>query len=147
FVLLHVLFEHAAGYALFAVKEVEDIGMLLPQVEQSVLNLGKFTSVIKLSAFFPFKSAQGALENINAVSEGVVHADLKLFLETNLPSGGKKKAMLGVSDAKLGAALQEELNLSIQTGDHNGQWQSSGHPRCVPQLYGYGYLSYRLDQH
>uniref|UniRef100_A0A8C2AWA1 Nucleolar protein 56 n=1 Tax=Cyprinus carpio TaxID=7962 RepID=A0A8C2AWA1_CYPCA len=115
-VLLHVLFEHAAGYALFAVKEVEDIGMLLPQVEQSVLNLGKFTSVIKLSAFFPFKSAQGALENINAISEGVVHADLKLFLETNLPSGGKKKAMLGVSDAKLGAALQEELNLSIQTG-------------------------------
>lgn len=31
-VLLHVLFEHAAGYALFAVKEVEEIGMLLPQV-------------------------------------------------------------------------------------------------------------------
>ncbi|KTF86438.1 hypothetical protein cypCar_00011394 [Cyprinus carpio] len=115
-VLLHVLFEHAAGYALFAVKEVEEIGMLLPQVEQSVLNLGKFSSVIKLSAFFPFKSAHGALENINAVSEGVVHADLKLFLETNLPSGGKKKAMLGVSDAKLGAVLQEELNLSIQTG-------------------------------
>lgn len=48
--------------------------------------------------------------------EGVVHADLKLFLETNLPSTGKKKAMLGVSDAKLGAALQEELDLSIQTG-------------------------------
>lgn len=31
-VLLHVLYEHAAGYALFAVKEVEEIGMLLPQV-------------------------------------------------------------------------------------------------------------------
>lgn len=31
-VLLHVLFEHASGYALFAVKEVEEIGMLLPQV-------------------------------------------------------------------------------------------------------------------
>lgn len=29
---MHVLFEHAAGYALFAVKEVEEIGMLLPQV-------------------------------------------------------------------------------------------------------------------
>ncbi|KAK2872447.1 hypothetical protein QQF64_017940 [Cirrhinus molitorella] len=114
-VLLHVLFEHAAGYALFAVKEVEEIGMLLPQVEQSVLNLGKFSSVVQLSAFFPFKSAQGALENINAVSEGVVHADLKLFLETNLPSIGRK-TVLGVSDAKMGAALQEELNLSIQTG-------------------------------
>uniref|UniRef100_A0A3B4EEK2 Nucleolar protein 56 n=1 Tax=Pygocentrus nattereri TaxID=42514 RepID=A0A3B4EEK2_PYGNA len=115
-VLLHVLFEHAAGYALFAVKEVEEIGMLLPQVEESVLNVGKFNSVVKLAAFFPFKSAQTALENINAISEGVVHADLKLFLETNLPSVGKKKALLGVADGKIGAALQEELGLSIQTG-------------------------------
>ncbi|KAG9266267.1 nucleolar protein 56 [Astyanax mexicanus] len=115
-VLLHVLFEHASGYALFAVKEVEEIGMLLPQVEESVLNIGKFNTVVKLAAFFPFKSAQAALENINAISEGVVHADLKLFLETNLPSGGKKKAMLGVADGKIGAALQEELGLSIQTG-------------------------------
>ncbi|XP_063067014.1 nucleolar protein 56 [Engraulis encrasicolus] len=115
-VLLHVLFEHAAGYALFAVKEVEEIGMLLPQVEDSVLNIGKFNNVVKLAAFFPFKSAQAALENINAISEGVVHADLKLFLETNLPSGGKSKPVLGVSDAKIGAALQEELQLSLQTG-------------------------------
>ncbi|KAB5549240.1 hypothetical protein PHYPO_G00065150 [Pangasianodon hypophthalmus] len=115
-VLLHVVFEHAAGYALFAVKEVEEIGMLLPQVEESVLNIGKFNSVVKLKAFFPFKSAQAALENINAISEGVVHADLKLFLETNLPLGGKKKAVLGVADGKIGATLQEELDLSIQTG-------------------------------
>lgn len=47
---------------------------------------------------------------------GVVHADLKLFLETNLPLSGKKKASLGVSDAKIGAALQEEFTISIQTG-------------------------------
>uniref|UniRef100_A0A4W5KY33 Nucleolar protein 56 n=1 Tax=Hucho hucho TaxID=62062 RepID=A0A4W5KY33_9TELE len=115
-VLLHVLFEHAAGYALFVVKEVEEIGMLLPQVEDCVLNIGKFNGMVSLAAFFPFKSAQAALDNINAISEGVVHADLKLFLETNLPIGGKKKVMLGVGDAKIGGALQEELGLSIQTG-------------------------------
>lgn len=97
-VLLHVLFEHAAGYALFAVKEVEEIGMLLPQVgplflqffaslhisargvkitdcvflqvEESVLSIAKFNSMVSLAAFFPFKSAQAALENINAISEG-----------------------------------------------------------------------------
>lgn len=46
----------------------------------------------------------------------MVHTDLKLFLDTNLPIGGKKKAMLGVGDAKIGGALQEELGLSIQTG-------------------------------
>ncbi|KAK9529354.1 hypothetical protein VZT92_013453 [Zoarces viviparus] len=115
-VLLHVLFEHAAGYALFVVKEVEEIGMLLPQVEECVLSIGKFNSMVSLAAFFPFKSAQAALENMNAISEGVVHADLKLFLETNLPLSGKKKAMLGVSDAKIGASLQEEFTISIQTG-------------------------------
>ncbi|KAM9536059.1 nucleolar protein 56-like [Salvelinus alpinus] len=115
-VLLHALFEHAAGYALFVVKEVEEIGMLLPQVEDCVLNIGKFNGMVSLAAFFPFKSAQAALDNINAISEGVVHADLKLFLETNLPIGGKKKAMLGVGDAKIGGALQEELGLAIQTG-------------------------------
>lgn len=113
--MLHVLFEHAAGYALFAVKEVEEIGMLLPQVEESVLSIAKFNSMVSLAAFFPFKSAQAALENMNAISEGVVHADLKLFLETNLPQSGKKKAVLGVSDAKIGAALQEEFSISIQT--------------------------------
>lgn len=46
----------------------------------------------------------------------MVHADLKLFLETNLPLSGKKKPVLGVSDAKIGAALQEEFTISIQTG-------------------------------
>ena len=40
------------------------------QVEESILNIGKFNNVVKLSAFYPFKSAQTALENINAISEG-----------------------------------------------------------------------------
>ncbi|XP_075711465.1 nucleolar protein 56 [Rhinoderma darwinii] len=113
-VLLHILYEHAAGYALFAVKEVEEIGMLLPQVEESLLNIGKFNSIVKLAAFSPFRSAQSALENINAISEGVLHEDLKLLLETNMPAK-KKKALLGVGDAKIGAAIQEELKITCQT--------------------------------
>ena len=35
--------------------------------------------------FFPFKTAGDALANINSVSEGIVHDDLKLFLDTNMP--------------------------------------------------------------
>ncbi|CAM5110530.1 unnamed protein product [Eretmochelys imbricata] len=114
-VLLHVLFEHAAGYALFAVREVEEISLLLPQVEESILNIGKFHSIVRLVAFSPFKSAQSALENVNAISEGILHEDLRLLLETNLPAK-KKKALLGVSDAKIGAAIQEELGYQCQTG-------------------------------
>ncbi|XP_078534864.1 nucleolar protein 56 [Lissotriton helveticus] len=114
-VLLHVLYEHAAGYALFAVCEVEEISMLLPQVEESVLNIGRFNNIVRLAGFSPFKSAQSALENINAISEGILHEDLKLLLETNMPAK-KKKALLGVGDAKIGAAIQEELGYPCQTG-------------------------------
>ncbi|XP_053429384.1 nucleolar protein 56 [Nycticebus coucang] len=114
-VLLHVLFEHAVGYALLALKEVEEISLLLPQVEESVLNLGKFHNIVRLVAFCPFASSQVALENANAVSEGVVHEDLRLLLETHLPSK-KKKVLLGVGDPKIGAAIQEELGYNCQTG-------------------------------
>lgn len=40
------------------------------QVEESVLSIAKFNSMVSLAAFFPFKSAQAALENMNAISEG-----------------------------------------------------------------------------
>jgi nucleolar protein 56 len=67
---LFVLFEHAAGYALFKVNEFEEAGMLLPQVEASVTDLSRFNSVVKLVGFSPFKTAMSALENINSISEG-----------------------------------------------------------------------------
>lgn len=65
-----MLYEHAAGYALFRVSEFEEIGALLPQVEAAVLDYGKFGHIVKLVSFRPFKNAIAALENVNAVSEG-----------------------------------------------------------------------------
>lgn len=110
--ILHVLFEHATGYALFAVKEFEEVSAFLPQVEKAVLDASKFkSSIVSLIAFSPFKTAVNALENINAVSEGVVHEDLQLFLETNLPKK-KTKFTLGVGDAKLGATVNETFGYS-----------------------------------
>ena len=41
--------------------------------------------VVSLMGFYPFKQAAEALSNINAISEGIVTEDLKLFLETNVP--------------------------------------------------------------
>lgn len=54
------------------------------QVEESVLSIGKFNSMVSLAAFFPFKSAQAALENMNAISEGELLSDLMLFLMFHL---------------------------------------------------------------
>lgn len=54
-VLLHVLYEHASGYALFGVKEVEEISMLLPQV-----------SFLRLSASFLAVILRNLLTNAEA---------------------------------------------------------------------------------
>jgi len=103
-----VLFEHAAGYALFRVREFEEVAAFLPQVEEAVSDVSKFSSVVNLIGFFPFKTAGDALSNINSVSEGIVSDDLKLFLETNMPKG---KAVLGVSDSKLSASINDALGI------------------------------------
>ena len=62
-----------------------------------------------LAAFLPFTSAVDALSNANAISEGIVSDQLRSFVTTNLPKK-LKKFLLGVSDAKLGGALSEQLN-------------------------------------
>ena len=69
---LYVLFEHATGYALFRVKEFEEIGLLQAQVEESVVDVTRFSSVIKLISFAAFRSGQNALDNINSISEGSI---------------------------------------------------------------------------
>ncbi|XP_063781552.1 nucleolar protein 56-like isoform X3 [Pseudophryne corroboree] len=114
-VLLHVLFEHSEGYALFAVQEEEEIDLLLPKVEKSLLNIDIFNSIVKLVAYSPFMSSQSALENVNAINKGVLHEDLKLFLETNMPAE-RQKVLLGVSHSKIGDAIEEKLNITCQMG-------------------------------
>lgn len=51
------------------------------------------------------------------VFPGVIHDDLKVFLEANLPVGKKKsKVSLGVTDARLGASIQEACQICCETG-------------------------------
>ncbi|XP_055346711.1 nucleolar protein 56-like [Paramacrobiotus metropolitanus] len=112
----YVLFEHATGYSLFQVSEFEEIGENLSQVEQSVSNLNKFDGMVKLLAFMSFTDNLRALENANAISEGILHEDLQKFLEDNLPKSTKKsKIILGVGEAKIAAAIAESRGISCQT--------------------------------
>ncbi|CRL00941.1 CLUMA_CG014349, isoform A [Clunio marinus] len=109
---LYVLYEHASGYALFKVKEFEEVEMLLPQVEQSLSEVSKFKSIVNLAGFSPFKTAISALENVNAISEGILPEELSAFIDSTLPKVSKKsKLTLGVADSKLGAAIAETLNI------------------------------------
>ena len=65
-----MLYEHASGYALFRVKEFEELGMPQPEVEESVKDLSRFNAIVKLVGFSPFRSGTNALDNINSISEG-----------------------------------------------------------------------------
>jgi len=67
---------------------------------------------VSLTGFAPFKTAISALENVNAISEGILPEELSVFLDSTLPKVAKKnKLTLGVADAKLGAAISEGLNV------------------------------------
>ena len=114
---LYVLFEHATGYGLFYVQEVEDIGALLPAVERAITDFSLFASAVKLVAFSPFKSSTNALDNINAVSEGILHDDLKLFLDTNVPKNKKSNVLLGIGDTRVSNTIQETTGIKCTTSE------------------------------
>lgn len=73
-----MLYESASGYALMEVTEAEEVGSLLEEVQQAVLDPQRFCRTVKLKGFQPFTSAENALENVNAISEQMVTEDLKV---------------------------------------------------------------------
>ncbi|XP_054719523.1 nucleolar protein 56-like [Uloborus diversus] len=108
---LYVLFEHAAGYALFLVNEFDE--KQLPQIQKSIADISKFRSIVDLVSFQPFKTGRDALENMNSISEGILHPQLQVFLESNVPKSKKKHPVtLGVADSKIAAAVTESLGFS-----------------------------------
>jgi nucleolar protein 56 len=86
----------------------------------------RFGKLVKLLAFKPFPSAAAALEEANAVSESSLTDDLKAFVEQNVPKSKKSSsstpaAKLGVSEPKLGSAIQEATGVSCVAGEAVGE--------------------------
>ena len=115
-----LLSESASGYALFEVLESDVIASQVDAVQQAILDYPRFSKMVKLSAFAPFRSAEHALDNANQISEGAVSDFLQNFLETNLPLPKKKSkkapsVSLAVSrDPKLKSSISEALNAAVQ---------------------------------
>ncbi|KAK6198548.1 nucleolar protein [Scheffersomyces amazonensis] len=105
----YLLFEEATGYGIFKVLiQQDDIASRSKEVQEASNDLGKFSKMIELVSFAPFKGAAQALENANDISEGLVSDYLKSILELNLPKGSEKnKISLGVSDKNLGPSIKE----------------------------------------
>ncbi|PRW20780.1 Nucleolar 56 [Chlorella sorokiniana] len=119
-----LLFEAASGYGLFEVTAADELAQGVDAVQQAVSNIERFGKSVKLIAFKPFTSAANALEQINAVSESQITDDLKNFLTTNLPKvkkESKAKFKLGVAEAKLGSAIQEETGVPCECNEQVGE--------------------------
>ncbi|KAH7097605.1 Nop-domain-containing protein [Auriculariales sp. MPI-PUGE-AT-0066] len=117
----HILFEAASGYALFEVKQHEEIGAKTKSVQDALGDLHKFGKIVQLVSFSPFKSAAHALENANDVSEGVLNEHLKSLLELNLGKAGKKGASpkLGVSESSLATSIKAALSIDCDTSERS----------------------------
>merc|ERR1711934_234510 len=116
----YIFFESASGFALFERTESEDVGKLEEEVQKSVLEMKRFGKIVRLVSFLPFTSAQNALLCQNEISEGILPECAVNFLSTSLPKvkeGKKAKFVLGVSEPKVGNAIQENLGVKCVCDD------------------------------
>jgi nucleolar protein 56 len=65
-----VLFENAAGFALFVRNESDEIGDQLEAFQADVQDYARFSRLVKLVSFLHFTSSDQALENIKVIAEG-----------------------------------------------------------------------------
>ncbi|GBG58749.1 hypothetical protein CBR_g149 [Chara braunii] len=117
---LYVLFEAASGYAVFEAVGLDAVGMTAEAIQESISDLNRFGRVVNMTAFKPFSSAADALEQMNAVSEGIMTSELQEFLQMNLPkvkAGKTPRFAVGVAEPKLGSAIQEATNIPCQSND------------------------------
>ncbi|CAN6226444.1 unnamed protein product [Urochloa humidicola] len=117
---LYLLFESASGYALFHAYGIDEIGQSVDAVRASVLDLQRFGKAVKLAGFSPFSSAADALDQCNAISEGIMTDELRNFLELNLPKvkeGKKAKYSLGVMEPKVGSHISEVTGIPCQSNE------------------------------
>eukprot|EP00931_Biecheleriopsis_adriatica_P108150 TRINITY_DN8248_c0_g2_i1.p1 TRINITY_DN8248_c0_g2~~TRINITY_DN8248_c0_g2_i1.p1 ORF type:complete len:506 (-),score=161.95 TRINITY_DN8248_c0_g2_i1:65-1534(-) len=108
---MYLLFESAAGFALFLKKEGEDAAETEEEVQNSILDPKKFSKMVTLHAWTPFKDAEDALAQANAIAAGTPTEELVNFLEMNLPKK-KKGYQLGVYDAELGKELSQQFSVT-----------------------------------
>lgn len=109
---LYLLLETASGYALFLRKEFDELSQasLDVSVLQQLEEPKSFKKIVELKSFHPFLTAEEALAEISAVSNGECSEALAEFLATNVPKVKKSKECnfkIGIVDPKLAEGVKE----------------------------------------
>ncbi|KAG8806016.1 snoRNP complex protein nop56, partial [Serendipita sp. 399] len=115
----HVLLESASGYAVFQSKLYEEIGSRTGEVQKSINDFERFSKMVTLVSFLPFKSAAHALENANDISEGILNDHLRSLLEMVLSqsSHAKGKIILAVGDKALATSIKAALGIQCEVDE------------------------------
>ncbi|EFJ12362.1 hypothetical protein SELMODRAFT_167367 [Selaginella moellendorffii] len=117
---LYLLYEAPSGYSIFEAHGLDEIGQAAAAVQESIKDLNRFGNVVRLVTFKPFESAASALDQCNAISEGIMTSELQEFLGSCLPkvkAGKAAKFSLGVAEPKLGSQIQESLGVPCQSNE------------------------------
>ncbi|KAM6131962.1 LOW QUALITY PROTEIN: nucleolar protein 58 [Phoenicopterus ruber ruber] len=104
-----VLFETAAGYAIFKVlneKKLQEVDSLWKEFETPE----KANKMVKLKHFEKFQDTTEALAASTALVEGKLSKNLKKILKKIVAKDAHEQ--LAVADAKLGGVIKDKLNLS-----------------------------------
>ncbi|KAG9296531.1 hypothetical protein G9A89_015123 [Geosiphon pyriformis] len=107
-----VLFETAAGYALF--KLLDDGKLANPEkLWQDFDTPESANEAVKLKAFQKFENMSDAVSSVTALLEGKLSKDLKRFLKESIDSTSLKGDQLAVADQKLGAEISKKLGIKV----------------------------------
>ncbi|KAI7807673.1 nucleolar protein 58 isoform X2 [Triplophysa rosa] len=104
-----VLFETAAGYAIFKVldeQKLQQVDSLWKEFETPE----KANKVVKLKHFEKFQDTTEALAAITAMVEGKLGKSLKKILKKVVAKEAHEQ--LAITDAKLGGVIKDKMNLS-----------------------------------
>ncbi|KAJ8253307.1 hypothetical protein GJAV_G00211430 [Gymnothorax javanicus] len=104
-----VLFETAAGYAIFKVldeKKLQEVDSLWKEFETPE----KANKIVKLKHFEKFQDTTEALAAATALVEGKIGKTLKKVLKKVVAKEAHEQ--LAITDAKLGGVIKDKLNLS-----------------------------------
>lgn len=104
-----VLFENAAGYAVFKLldeRKIQEVDNIWKEFESPE----KANRLLKLMTFKKFKDTTEALAAATAAIDGKLGKSLKKLLKKCVPE--ELQEQMAVADAKLGNVIKEKLNIS-----------------------------------
>jgi len=109
-----VLFETAAGHALFSMLEPSKLKKP-DTLHEAFATVESTRKLVKLKAFHKFEDTAEAVQAATALVEGKLSASMRKFLKKNLATDAKES--LAVFDAKLAGAIRDKLDIQCVFDD------------------------------